>query len=109
MQARIKQHDRALKRVTQLKNEARQALRRARRQGESAPVIQSLAASFLSLLRAHSRLKRQSSGRFHQNEARAARDECHRNFWRFSKGLLDTCSTSQKTPEVEVIFCPLTI
>ena len=46
----LRQHDGALK-VTQLKNQARQALRKAKRQGEDASSIQPLAASFLSLLR----------------------------------------------------------
>ena len=43
VQSRLKHHDRALKKVTKLKNEARQALRRAKREGESAPITQSLA------------------------------------------------------------------
>ena len=102
MQSRPRQHDRALKKVTQLKNKARQALRRAKRQGESSPAVQSLAANFLTLLRDHSRLKRESSRRLHHKEAKVAREECHRDFWRYAKGLLDENSTSQTTP---VFFC----
>ena len=94
-----KQHDRALKEVTRLKNEARQALRRARRQGESVSTILSLSGKFLSLVRDHSRLKRESSRRLQSKEARFARQECHPNFWRYAKGLLDGSAASQTTPE----------
>ena len=62
-QPKPKQHNRALKKVTQLKNDARKAFRRAKRLGESVSTIQSLSAKFLSLLRDHSRLKRKSSHR----------------------------------------------
>ena len=67
-QCRVKQHDRALKKVMQLKNQARQALRKVKRQGESATIIKSLAASFRSLLRTHSWLKKKSSQRLHHSE-----------------------------------------
>ena len=96
---RPRQHDRTLKRVTRLKNEARQALRRARRQGESVSTIQSLSGNFLSLLREHSHLKRKSSRRLQDKEASIAREECHRNFWRYAKCLLDGDTTSQSTPK----------
>ena len=71
----LKQHDRALKEVTRLKNEARRALRSAKREGVSADAIQSLAANFLSLLRQHSRLRRESSQRLREKEARVVRKE----------------------------------
>ena len=97
--SRVKQHDRALKKVTQLKNEVRWALRRAWKCDESVSTIQPLAAKFLSLLRDHSRLKRASARRLHQKDAKIGREECHRNFWRYAKGLLDGKATSQTTPE----------
>jgi hypothetical protein len=96
---RPRQHDRTLKRVTRLKNEARQALRRARRQGESVSTIQSLSGNFLSLLREHSHLKRKSSRRLQDKEASIAREQCHRNFWRYAKCLLDGDTTSQSSPK----------
>ena len=99
MQLRLRQHDRALKKVTQLKNDARRALRRAKKLGESAPIIQSLAANFLYLLRTHSRLKRDSSHRLQHMEAKIARNECNQDFWRYAKGLLDGESTSQTVPD----------
>ena len=84
--------------MTRLKNAARQALRRAGRQGEDESTIQSLTGKFLSLLREHSRLKRESSRRLKHKEASIAREECHRNFWRYAKDLLDGSSTSRVTP-----------
>ena len=98
-QPKPKQHDRALKEVTRLKNEARRALRKARREGESVSTVQSLSGKFLSLLCDHSRLKRESSRKCQAKEASAAREDCHRNFWRYAKGLLDGNTTSQTSPK----------
>ena len=96
-QGRSRQHDRALKRVTELKNAARQALRRAKRKGGSAVEVHARAGEFLSLLRDHSKLKKESEGRFRAAEMRSARTQCHRHFWRFAKDLLDE-SPSTSTP-----------
>ena len=96
--SKLRQHDRALKEVTQQKNRARQAFRKAKRDGANSSDIQSLAANFLSLLRQHSRLKRDSSNRLQHKEARLAREECHRNFWKFARGILDGGGTSQISP-----------
>ena len=60
--------------------------------------IQSLAANFLSLIRQHSHLKRVSSNRLKHKEAGLARKECHQNFWKFARGLLDGGVTSQIFP-----------
>ena len=94
----IRQHDRALKEVTRLKNQARSALRKAKREGASDDVIQSLAANFLSLLRWHSQLCRDSSIRLREKEAKVAREECSRNFWKFAKNLLGKGCTAQTSP-----------
>ena len=93
LQPKLRQHDRALKQVTWLKNEARRAFRRAKREGMNDHTIQSLAANFLSLLRQHSRLKRASSRRLQDREAKLVRDKYHQNFWKFAKNLLDGDST----------------
>ena len=65
---------RALRKVTQLKNKARQAVRKAKRQGENSTATQPLAANFLSLLRDYSHLKRESSRRLCHKEATVARE-----------------------------------
>ena len=61
--SKLRQHDRALIEVTQQKNKARQAFRKAKRDGANSTDIQSLAANFLSLLRQHSRLKQSPAQR----------------------------------------------
>ena len=96
-QARVKNHDKALKKVTLLKNQTWQALHKAKRQGDSTS-IQSLAAKFLSLLRTHSRLKKKSSQRLHHQQAKVVRDECYCYFWRFTNRLLDDAASSQVSP-----------
>ena len=103
LQGQLRQHNRALKRVTALKNSARQALRRAKRENASAEHIHSCAGQFLSLLREHSQLKRQTEGRVKETEARMARKECHSHFWRFAKSLLD----NEKASSISPAFSPL--
>ena len=88
-QTKIKHHDRELKKVTKLKNDARRALRKAKREGESEERVQLLAAQFLSLLRSHSKLKRKSDSRGSSYNIKLERERCHRDFWKFSKELLD--------------------
>ena len=85
--------------MIQLKNEARRALRRTKRQGESVSNIQSLSARFLSLLGEHSRLKRASSCRLQEKHAKFARKECHHNFWRYANQLLDGGEAQVVTPK----------
>ena len=93
--AKQKQHDRALKRVTRLQNEARQALRHTKRQGETGSTLHTLAANFLSLLRTHSRLRRALQRRLLQNEAKSARERCHQDFWRYVKELFEGDTSSR--------------
>ena len=97
--AKQKQHDRALKRVTRLKNEARQALRHAKRQGETGSTLHTLAANFLSLLRTHSRLRRALQRRLLHNEAKSARERCHQDFWRYAKELFEGDTSSRTSPD----------
>ena len=95
---KIRQHDRALKEVTKQKNEARCALRKAKREGASDDVIQPLAANFLSLLRRHSQLCRVLSSRLREKEVKVAREECNNHFWKFAKNLLGKGCTAQTSP-----------
>ena len=88
VQSKLKQHDRALTKVTQLKNKARQALRKAKREGSGCADVQSLAANFLSLLRQHSQFKRLSSQMLQHREASWAREACHRNLLEVCKGII---------------------
>jgi len=56
-QGKRAKHDRALKKVTQLKNEARREFQRANKHGLLPETIQPLACKFFELVREHSRLK----------------------------------------------------
>ena len=84
-QGQERQHNRALKKVIILKNEARQAMRSNMEKEE----IQSRCGKFLSLLREHSRLKRVSDHKGKELEAKEVRKQCHENFWCFTRELLD--------------------
>ncbi len=99
LQQKLKQHDRALKKVTEQKNAARRTLRRAKRDESDTERVHALAGKFLSLLREHSRLKRISARKYIYNEGKLAREQCHKNFWRYAKSLLDDNTTSQVNPE----------
>ena len=98
-QSKLRQHDRALKEVTRLKNETRRAFRKAKREGADGATVCSLPANFLSLLCQHSWLSRDSSRRLQLKETKRVREECHRIFWKFTKELLDGESSGQTSPE----------
>lgn len=93
-----KRHERALAAVTKLKNEARRELRQAKRSGISIDTIQSISRKFFDLVREHSRVKRSSVSSAKYAQARQARQQCHQDFWRFAKGLLDDKLSSQTSP-----------
>ena len=95
-QGQLRLHNRALKKVTFLKNAARQDLRKAQRE-ESKESIRSCTGQFLSLLRDHSKAKRLAGGQLVKLEARAARDDCHK-LWRFAKDLLDNNRATSISP-----------
>ena len=80
----LRKHNRALKAITALKNAARQALRRAKKEGDESN-LPLLAGKFLSLLREHSKLKRQADNQQTVSEVKRVREDCSRHFWKFSK------------------------
>ena len=88
-QGQERQYNRALNKVTILKNEARQALRQAKRSNMEEEEIRSRCGKFLSLLREHSQLKRASDRKEKELEAKEVKKQCHENFWRFTRELLD--------------------
>ena len=53
-------HERALKKVTELRNKARKEFRQAKRDGRLREDVQTLAKNFFDLVRQHSKLKRRS-------------------------------------------------
>ena len=100
-------HDRALKRVTELKNKARRDFRQAKRQGSAREEIQSLARNFFDLVRQQSALKKRSKQNSETRSAKTARQHCHKHFWKFTRELLDDSAASKVTPDFsrEEAFC----
>ena len=88
-----------MKKVKQLKNEARKEFRRAKEQGLPIESIQMFARTFFKLVREHSHLKRASQSAKQRSQANKTRQYCHCHFWQFSKQLLDDNSTSQIPPQ----------
>ena len=80
---------RHFKSVTKQKNEARQQLRKAQKEGLSSDQTRSLAKAFFRLVREHSRVKRAVCNHNKHTTQRKARQECHQNIFRFAKQLLD--------------------
>lgn len=91
-------HDRALKKVTALKNEARKKFRRAKKQGTVADEVSNLAKEFFKLVRKQSALKRKSDQANLSTTTEKQRKECHTSFWRFARKLLDDSSISDIHP-----------
>lgn len=92
------QHDRALKKVTKLKNEARSQFRKAKRNGSLADEVTTLAKNFFKLVRKQSALKKQSNKAQLNSTAAKERQECHKHFWSFARKLLDDNNTSNIHP-----------
>ena len=97
-QKRREKHNRALKTVKRLKNEARREFQKAKKDGVSPENIQQLARKFFDLVREHSRVKRSSITTQQRANSRKVRHHCHRHFWKFAKELLDDKSSSQVVP-----------
>ena len=82
-------HNRSLKEVERQKREAKKELRLAKRNEASTESVQSLARHFLSLIRAHSRLKKAANARLLSRDARSARARCHKRFRECAREVLD--------------------
>ena len=82
-------HNRALKEVEKKKKEAKRDLRLARKRGSSADVVQSPAHHFITLVRAHSKLKKASNTRSMTRDVKTARERCHKDFRRCAREVLD--------------------
>ena len=98
-QVKQKRHDRELKMVTNLKNEARKRVRAAKKDNKTPEVVAALTGSFLSLLRQHSRLKQLLFKSLYTRNTKEVQQRCHKNFWKFAKDLLDDNSASEVEPQ----------
>ena len=92
-------HERALKTVTNLKNNARRDFRKAKREGFPPNAILAVARNFFKLVRQHSSLKKKSQQASLSSAARKARQRCYKNFWRFAKDLLDDNNAARIVPQ----------
>ncbi len=88
-------HDRALKKVKDLKSKARKVFRQAKREGRLGEEVQSLAKNFFNLVRQHNKLKKQSRKSTDAASTKATRKRCHQDFWRFTRELLNDDSASR--------------
>ena len=86
---RARRHNRRLKRLTQLKNESRRELRKAKKDGLDEATMRTVAKEFHRLLRLHSKESKLSNKSKANMEARKARSDCAKAFWRFASRLLD--------------------
>ena len=93
-----KNHDRALKRVKQLKT-ARKEFQREKHEGLSPESIRALAQNFFTLVREHNHLKRASHNASLRKQTSKAKKCCHQHFWRYAKELLDDGAANQTTPQ----------
>ena len=82
-------HSRSLKEVESQKKEAKKELRLAKRNEASTESVQSLARHFLSLIRAHSQLKKAANSRLLSRDTRSARERCHERFRECAREVLD--------------------
>lgn len=95
-QRKQEKHDRALKKVKQLKNEARKKLRKAKDvQPRVSSHLQARSSTWCENTAGSNVLPTMHS------EASKARQSCHRHFWRFAKELLDGNGDSQTQPQLD--------
>ncbi len=88
--------------MSELKKKARKEFRQARREGKVVEEIQSLARNFFNLIRQHSSLKKKSQRLSEAGSAKKARKRCHRDFWRFTRELLNEDAASRVPPQFSV-------
>ena len=90
--------DRALEKVTVMKNDARRKFRDAKRKGTLPEETAILAKSFFQLVRQQSSLKKKSDKAKLAKSTKRVRRECHKNFWRFTKNLFEGDVVSNVKP-----------
>ena len=94
-----KKHDRALKRVTELKRKAKKDFRQAQQTGLPQENIHALAKNFFDLVRQQSKLKKTSRQQTQYTNTKKVRQQCHRQFWKFAKELLDDNQAANVKPQ----------
>ena len=83
------QHQRTLKAVKEEKRQAKKQLRALRRDGTKSEEVRALAHTFHRLVQRYSKLCQEEKHREWRRSRQCERRDCHKNFWRFTKSLLD--------------------
>ena len=83
------QHQRTLKAVKEEKRQAKKQLRALRRDGTKSEEVRALAHTFHRLVQRYSKLCQEEKRRERRRSRQCERRDCHKNFWRFTKSLLD--------------------
>ena len=97
-QPKPKSHNRSLKKLKRMRNEARRDLRRARREGQDELVIKEIAKQFHKFIRMHTKAQKVSLRSRANMEARKAQSECAMSLWRFAAKILDDDRPTNTTP-----------
>lgn len=97
-QRKPRNHNRPLKRLRKERNEDRKELRKARKEKQDEQAILDLAKKFQLLLRLHSKTKKASLKTRANLEAKKARSECAKSFWKFAAKILDDKHSSTVDP-----------
>ena len=79
--SKARTHNRPLKKLGKMRNEARRDLRKAKRDNQGELVIQELAKKFYKLIRMHSKAQKASLRVKASLEAKKVRHECVKSLW----------------------------
>ena len=107
--SKARTHNRPLKKLRKMRNEARRDLRKAKRDNQGELVIQELAKKFYKLIRMHSKAQKVSLRVKASLEAKKVRHECAKSLWQFAAKILDDEGASNISPafssqEAEAFF-----
>ena len=92
-------HDRTLKTVTAAKKQAKKAYQQAVPEGKPQEEIVSLASKSFTLVHQHSSLKKKSGASKEKVSVDATRQQCHSNFWKFTRQLFDDDAPAKTAPQ----------
>ena len=95
-------HQRALKAVREEKKQVKKQLRTLRRKNDNPEEVRLLAHRFHQILKQYSKLNKEEKRKMHTKNMQQQRNECHKNFWRFSNRLFNDDNFSEIEPAFDV-------
>ena len=96
--SRRPKHDRALKKIKQLKTKAGRNFRHAKKNGALVDDMQTLAKNFFNLVRQQSKMVKKSRAASMSQSIRQERSLCHNSIWKYVKHLFDNNTTKRINP-----------